>query len=151
MIVGLQSLTLQWISRVFCLNSPHNFMGNENFYSMGKEMRKALTYSCSCISQVRWRVDQVASHSWNASNTFHMRSSRSLSQVALVTSQSRNTLFFTTFHTEPITLNPTNIQVNNWKVTIKFDTEIKPIKKNWKSQLYRYFSHISSMIIDGDL
>ena len=95
------------------------------------------------------------SHSQNASNTWvfwttNMYSSYSLSRVALVMSQSQNTLFFTTFHTKPITLNPTNIQVNDWRVTIKFDRELKPTKQNWKLQLYRYVSHISSMIMMGD-
>ena len=41
MIVGLQSLTLKCISRFSLWDSPYNFMGNEGFYSVGKEKRKA--------------------------------------------------------------------------------------------------------------
>ena len=45
MIVGLQSLTLKCIAKVFSLKSsfgktPYNFVGNVGLYSVGKGMRK---------------------------------------------------------------------------------------------------------------
>ena len=53
--------------------------------------------------------------------------------------------FFGNFHIEPITFNPTNIQVNGWRITIKFDMELKPTKLNWKSQLYNYQTHLKQL------
>ena len=40
MIVGLQSLTLKCIARIFSLKSSLQFHGNVGLYSVGKEMRK---------------------------------------------------------------------------------------------------------------
>ena len=45
MIVGLQSLTLKCIAKVFSLKSsfgktPYNFLGNVGLYSVGKGIRK---------------------------------------------------------------------------------------------------------------
>ena len=45
MIVGIQSLTLKCLARVFSLKSfleknPYNFVGNEGLYMIGKGMRQ---------------------------------------------------------------------------------------------------------------
>ena len=40
MIVGFESLTLQWIFRVFYLNISYNFVDNVGFYSVGKKRKE---------------------------------------------------------------------------------------------------------------
>jgi len=113
-------------------------MGNLSLYSVGKEMRKAHTKQPSSASHElakSWATCEMPltletfelpacaphitfcrlHHSWvscePSRDTHHLHSS------------SPN------FHIEPITLNPTKIQDNDWRITIKFDTELMPTTK----------------------
>ena len=49
--------------------------------------------------------------------------------------------FFTNLSHSTLTLNPINIQGNDWLNTIKIDMELKPIKHNWKLQIYSFVLH----------
>ena len=124
--------------------SPYNFVGNESLDSMGKEKRKALFKIIQTESFVgHLRVGQVTK--WLAKYSLakdysvsSMCFSRDLSRVvhSWVSHKRQTSLcsqFFTKFSHSTLTLNPTNIQGIDWQNTIKFDTELKPTKHNWKS------------------
>ena len=122
-------------------------MDNVGFYNVGKEMRKTHKKACQCILWVISWVSQVARHSRNTPNTWVIWISTCAPHVtfwglheSLVNCKMLCSLqFFTNFHIEPITFNPTKIQGKDWRITIKFNTKLKSTKQNWKLQLYRGF------------
>ena len=102
-------------------------------------MRKTHKKACQCILWVISWVSQVARHSRNTPNTWVIWISTCAPHVtfwglheSLVNCKMLCSLqFFTNFHIEPITFNPTKIQGKDWRITIKFNTKLKSTKQNW--------------------
>ena len=122
-----------------------------------KKLGKHIKTTWQCISRVISWVGLVARWVMRCllaldSSAFSMCFSRGISRI--VHSQaSHEVLYFSQLFTKlshsTLTINPTNIQGNDWLITIKFDTELKPTKHNWKSQLYRLSTHYPSHEFQG--
>ena len=122
-------------------------MGNVGIYRVGKEFGKTLfLFAKQRVSRVSHEIEVLANLTvWHdssaSSHVLYTWSFEGYSSRKLVTNFTDLLLKLDSSlisHTHPLQLNPHKYREMIEENTIKFNTELKPTKASWKSQLYMF-------------
>ena len=126
-------LTILWVMWVYivCVKK----WGNAHFKTSRQRVSRVTCGLAKSRNNLRNTVWQKTVHIPSCTSCVAFRRFSIHEPVASKLWTSLSSQVFTKLSHSILILNPTNIQGNDWINIIKFDTELKPTKHSWKSQL----------------